>query len=187
MYAFEPAAPTIPVLIHNIVRNGCEATVVPLTFPLSARPKLATFNYHTRLTPGQSRHSFGDAVDFRGEAFQPVFQEYLVSTTLDQLVGEYHLPPPNHLKIDVDGLEFEILSGGAEVLRSGAVESLFFEVGGRFDMGVVIPFLASCGFAGIDLPAREHEQRDLRGKGSGSVSREFRVISGSPLSHPWLS
>jgi FkbM family methyltransferase len=146
VFAFEPAAPTIPLLIHNIVRNGCAGTVVPMTFPLSAKPILAAFNYHTKLTPGHAMHSFGDAVDFAGKAFQPVFQEFLVSTTLDQLVNEYHVEPPNHIKIDVDGLEFEILSGGTEVLRSGKVESLFFEVGGRFDMSVVIPFLESCGF-----------------------------------------
>ena len=98
VYAFEPAAPTIPVLIHNIVRNRCEATVVPMTFPLAGKPTLAMFNYHTKLSPGQSRHTFGDAVDFEGKAFQPVFQEGLVSTTLDQLVGEYHLPPPTTSK-----------------------------------------------------------------------------------------
>ncbi len=80
-------------------------------------------------------------------AFKPVFQEYLLSTTLDQLVGEYQLPPPQHVKIDVDGLELEILSGGSQVLRSGAVESLFFEIGGRFDMGEVTALLLdNCGF-----------------------------------------
>ncbi|HEX4147114.1 MAG TPA: FkbM family methyltransferase [Pirellulales bacterium] len=146
VYAFEPAAPTIPLLIHNIIRNGCTGTVVPMTFPLAAKPTLAAFNYHTRMTPGFARHAFGEAIDHHGDAFEPVFQEFLVSTTLDQLVSEYHVQPPNHIKIDVDGLEFEILSGGAELLRSGVVESLFFEMGGRFEMSVVIPFLDSCGF-----------------------------------------
>lgn len=156
VYAFEPAAMTIPLLIHNIVRNGCTGTVVPMTFPMAAKPKLAAFNYHTRLTPGHARHSFGEAVDAHGDAFEPVFQEFLVSTTLDQLVHEYHLQAPNHIKIDVDGLEFEILSGGAELLRSGVVESLFFETGGRFDMSVVIAFLDSCGFRQESTFRHEH-------------------------------
>jgi FkbM family methyltransferase len=146
VYAFEPAAPTIPLLIHNIVRNGCTGLVMPMTFPLSAKPTLATFNYNMKLTPGFAQHAFGDAIDVQGKAFQPVFQEFLVSATLDQLVSEYHLAPPNHIKIDVDGLESEILGGGGNVLKSGAVKSLFFEVGGRCDMAALTSFLAGCGF-----------------------------------------
>jgi FkbM family methyltransferase len=146
VYAFEPAAVTIPLLIHNIVHNGCTGLIKPMTFPLSAKPALATFNYNMKMTPGFAQHSFGEAIDVQGKAFKPVFQEFLVSASLDQLVAEYHIDPPNHIKIDVDGLEQEILGGGANVLISGAVKSLFFEVGGRCDMPALASFLAGCGF-----------------------------------------
>ena len=154
VYAFEPAAPTIPLLIHNIIRNGCTGTVVPMTFPLSAKPTLATFNYHTNLTPGLCACTrLAKPSTTRAKRFSRCSRSFWFRRRSINWSMSITLQPPNHIKIDVDGLEFEILSGGAEVLRSGAVESLFFEVGGRFDMTVVIPFLESCGFQATSRPS----------------------------------
>ncbi len=147
VFAFEPAAPTAAMLMNNIIYNGCSQTVSSMSFPLARKPTLAPFNYHRSVRPGGAMHAFGEAVHYGAEAFQPVFQEYMVSTTLDQLVNEFKLPAPNHIKIDVDGLESEILAGGEAVLRSGAVESIFFEVGAKLDLEGIRLFLSGCGFS----------------------------------------
>jgi FkbM family methyltransferase len=147
VYAFEPATATVAILNRNILRNDCADVIVPMSFPLSRRPTLAPFNYYATMIPGRGLHAFGDAVDFRGKQFKPAFQEFMVSSSIDQLVKEYGLPAPHHIKIDVDGLEAEILAGAESVLRSGVVESLFFEVGGRFDEAEMSKFLVDCGFA----------------------------------------
>ena len=149
VYAFEPAAPTIPLLIHNIVRNGCAGTVMPMTFPLSAQadPGHVQLPHQADARLCQARLRRGGRLS-RPKPFSRCSRNSWSRPRLDQLVNEYHLPPPNHIKIDVDGLEFEILSGGGRrCCKSGVVKSLFFEVGGRFDMQVLTSFLASCGFA----------------------------------------
>jgi hypothetical protein len=48
---------------------------------------------------------------------------------MDEALALYDLPRPDHLKLDVDGLEAPILEAGAECLRS--VRSVLVEVEGR--------------------------------------------------------
>ncbi len=48
--------------------------------------------------------------------------------TLDALVGRYGLPLPGLLKIDVDGLEGEILAGAERLLSSPVLRTILVEV-----------------------------------------------------------
>ena len=47
---------------------------------------------------------------------------------LDDVVQRFDLPPPNHLKLDVDGSELEVLGGGERLLESAAVRSAMVEL-----------------------------------------------------------
>ena len=46
----------------------------------------------------------------------------------DDLIKKFSLPMPNHLKIDVDGIERIILEGATETLRNPSVKSIILEL-----------------------------------------------------------
>ncbi len=127
VYAFEPSATTFVILLKNIVKNKFESRIIPLNIPLSGKHSLDYFNYHG-MGAGESIHVFGEAIDFRGEKFKPVFRQLALSSTIDDLVFVHGLPCPNHIKLDVDGNEAEILEGARRVLLLPEFKTLCVEV-----------------------------------------------------------
>ena len=78
---------------------------------------------------------------------------------LDDLIKQFSLPSPTHLKIDVDGAEGSILAGAPNCLRQ--IKSLLIEVEGQNaeEAGVRLePHLTVAGLV---------EDRTVRGAGSG--------------------
>jgi hypothetical protein len=69
--------------------------------------------------------------EFAGPA-DIVSEEYAVERVrvgaLDRLVQELRLPPPQHMKIDIDGSEVVFLRGARAVLASRELRSLMFEL-----------------------------------------------------------
>lgn len=69
--------------------------------------------------------------EFAGPA-NIVKQEYAVERVrvggLDQLIREFKLPQPNHMKIDIDGSEVVFLRGAGQTLASDELQSLMFEL-----------------------------------------------------------
>lgn len=127
VYAFEPAFLNYTQLCKNLHLNGCQASVVPLPVALSDKTALGVFNYHD-LIPGGALHTFGAAIDHKGEAFEPAFTQHMISYRLDDLIGQFGLPAPNHIKIDVDGIELDVLVGARETLSNPALRSLDVEL-----------------------------------------------------------
>jgi FkbM family methyltransferase len=146
VYAFEPAFLNFAQLCKNLVLNRCQESVVPLQIALSDRTSMETFNYYN-LVPGGAIHALGEAIDYRGDAFKPVSKQPVLSFRTDDFVRQFHMPAPNHIKIDVDGTEFSVLMGMSQVLVSGAVRSMMVELNeGRGSADQIKAFLAEKGF-----------------------------------------
>ncbi len=73
-------------------------------------------------------HALKTPVDQYGKQFRPVFTLASLGYRLDEFVRQFALPIPNHLKIDVDGTEYQILKGSEEVLKRAEVRSILIEV-----------------------------------------------------------
>jgi hypothetical protein len=58
----------------------------------------------------------------------PVFSQGCVAARLDDLVAAGVVPPPQHIKIDIDGFEPKVIAGAQRVLREGGVRSMLIEV-----------------------------------------------------------
>ena len=48
--------------------------------------------------------------------------------TLDDAIELFRLPPPHHIKLDVDGGELAVLEGASRTLASPALRSMLIEV-----------------------------------------------------------
>ncbi|MGQ0666828.1 MAG: FkbM family methyltransferase [Nitrospiraceae bacterium] len=127
VYAFEPSFPTFKQLCTNIVLNNCQECIVPLQVALSDRTALEVLNYSS-LLPGGALHALGQAVDYKGDRFQPVVKQSVLSFALDDLIRQFALPLPTHIKLDVDGTELSILKGAKMTLASVALRSVLVEI-----------------------------------------------------------
>lgn len=145
VYAFEPAFLNFTQLCRNVFLNRCHGTVIPLSVALSDKTSLDSFNYHD-LVPGGSQHTLGEAVDYKGDRFEPVLRQPVICFTMDDLIAQFHLPAPNHIKIDVDGVELLTLKGADRTLSTPTVRSIDIEVGAGEDERSITEFLSQRGF-----------------------------------------
>ena len=72
----------------------------------------------------QALSSFGDTVDQNGNPFAPIFRQSVFGHRLDSLIEQYCLPPPTHIKIDVDGFQAKVIAGALQTLSRPCVRSL---------------------------------------------------------------
>jgi FkbM family methyltransferase len=146
IYAFEPSFTTFAALSKNIFLNGCHEKIIPLHVALAQETNLITFNYSS-IAPGAALHSMGKPINERGQLFQPVFVQPILSYRLDDFFHQFTLTPPNHMKIDVDGAELNVLRGATEILSQPNLRSILIEVDeGQYFTAEIISLLKEKGF-----------------------------------------
>jgi len=124
VFAFEPMYKNFFALMENVIYNKLQERVYPFSFALSNELKLDRFNYNS-MRLGSALSAFGEAIDYKGDKFDPVFKQPMLSFTIDFLVDTFGFPQPNFIKLDVDSIEFDILKGAEKVLRN--VSSILVE------------------------------------------------------------
>ena len=86
-------------------------------------------------------------IDEKGRPYQPVYAQPILSYRLDDLVRQFALQPANHIKLDVDGGELNVLCGAGETLTQRTLRSLLVEVDEeRYPNGEITSFLLEKGF-----------------------------------------
>lgn len=156
--AIEPEAGNYALLNRNIALNGLDGEATAYCMGLGDREGLFTLNLSTTQS-ANSQHQLGDALDFEGKPFHPEFRQGAVGTTLDALAEACGVWP-DHVKIDVDGLEAAVLRGGMRLLGSGRVRSLLVELNeSREDHRDATNWLRSAGFCQVERGQSEMTAR----------------------------
>jgi len=93
--------------------------------------------------------NFGDD----GKPLAKMFSFTTLGLTLDQAMDLFNIHEPTHLRIDVDGLEHLILSGGETVLRR--ISDLLIEVNEDFTEQKICVSTV-CRNAGLVLKEKRH-------------------------------
>ena len=157
--AFEPSFATYHQLCRNVMLNGFQDQIRPHMIALGPETGISVFNY-VSLKAGASMHSLGDPVLYSGEAFQPEFEQRVIGFNIDVLVSQFGFPVPNHIKLDVDGLELGILHGASQTLENEAVRSLIVEMSEGCKVSYQIPeYLEQKGFKSVG--GRHHDDCDI--------------------------
>ena len=157
VYAFEPEALNHARLSRNIYLNGMSTVVVPCCVAITDRLCFNQFylnprNFETAtpddgLVPGSALHSFGAPVDETGSEFRSFHQQGTVGVSIDHLWQEWGLDFPNHVKIDVDGLEEKIIAGGERTLEDPRLRSVLVEISTHTGHpGLIVERLTGSGF-----------------------------------------
>ena len=124
--AFEPSGFNFGPLVDHIALNGMGERVTPLCVALGLSSGLSAL--HMRHTDaGHGSNALGVAANnFR--QFEPLFTQGIPAFSIDSFRAFFDLPAPDHLKIDVDGIELDILRGAPDTLPE--VRSVMMEVEG---------------------------------------------------------
>jgi len=126
-YAFEPEAQNYAVLNRNILLNGLTRQVTAYCLGVVNRSEFGILNL-SEPKIGGSLHSFGERVDHNLQPSTPGHEQGCVSTTLDALVESGQVPVPQHIKIDIDGFEHQVIEGAMKTLSNDSVKSVLVEL-----------------------------------------------------------
>jgi FkbM family methyltransferase len=137
IYSFEPSFTTFSALCQNIIINGFNDKIVALPFILSDETKFNKF-FYSSISPGAASHAIDDKnkkCEESDEIQSPLSDKnnskiynYIVSYRLDDLQSRFNIQKPNHMKIDVDGHELEVIKGCENLLDSEKLESILIEI-----------------------------------------------------------
>ena len=156
IYAFEPSFSTFYDLVRNIILNDCQGSIAAYHLALAGTSGPVTLAYSS-LEAGSANHRTSSAAGPGALKTAGTYVQTVMGFSIDDLVRSRGFPVPNHLKLDVDGSEAEILHGAAVTLRDRRVRSILVEVRTVDDQDHAIPSaLREFGFR----LAGEHQHSD---------------------------
>ena len=110
---------------ENIFLNNLQKKIFLIPIGLSNITAKKNVYYKT-ITPGDALHSLNKPSPFiSAENKKFIKSTSTISIKLDDFYSIYKLPKPDHIKIDVDGIELLILKGSLQLLKS--VKTLMIE------------------------------------------------------------
>jgi FkbM family methyltransferase len=149
--SYEPNSRNHARLMENIRLNGLNNVVVrKLGVGSSSGAGTLVF---TPLMAGGGSLEQKTVEQLKRSNVAPVSQQIQI-TTLDQDIRDAGLPPPDFLKIDIEGWEIEALRGGSEILHSYH-PALFLEMHGETmrdkqrKVAEIVEFLRETGYQNI--------------------------------------
>ena len=126
VFAFEPKATSFGVMVEHLALNGVGDQVFPACVAFSDRTATTHLQLH-QMAAGSGGNSIdGQPNQFGEHAY--VFNQGALAYRMDDFASAFSLAAPDHLKIDVDGVEGLILRGAPDLLKR--VRSVLVEVEG---------------------------------------------------------
>lgn len=121
--AFEPESQNFALLCRNIAINNMNDRISAWPLALSNESGFDKF-YVQSMKTGGSCSSYGEEVDYHLQPKTYAFHQGSCATTIDEFCAKYGTP--DHIKIDVDGLEHKVIDGAKRTLKS--VKSILVEL-----------------------------------------------------------
>jgi FkbM family methyltransferase len=170
--AFEPAAGNYFLLNRSIELNGLDARVQAYCVAFSDSKRIEALNMQTTELGG-ALSSFGEPVDTFGRRFVPGFRQGMTGYAIDSFIAEFDPLFPNHIKIDVDGIEDRIVAGAAKTLADPRLRSLSIELDSarERETGAVIGTIEQ---GGLKLAARRQSEMVASGEYRSVFNYQFR-------------
>ena len=155
VFAFEPESSNYYSLNRNIIANSLSKTVIGLCVALDKDIGYDNF-YLSSAESGSATHSVSTP-SAEGVSFQPVHVQGIITMSLDQFIEMNPNSFPNHIKIDVDGNELNIIKNSNKTLSDSRLKTIMIEVSENVSNGVVEYAIESKGFveSGVEYSRSE--------------------------------
>ena len=137
VHAFEPEALNYAELNKNVFINGLHGQVLAYCVAITDEDRVDRL-FLGGFAEGMSHHDFGENTWSEDKNFGAVttskdsrLVQGCVGFRLDTLVERGVIPIPDHVKIDVDGLEHRVVEGAWNTFQSPALKSVLIEIDHR--------------------------------------------------------
>ena len=130
--SFEPSTSNLRVLSRNISINKLENKIKIFQIPLGNKKNKFLKMKESAFVEGSALHAFGENYNYKGEKFLSNNNYKIYGTTINYLLSQKILNIPDYIKIDVDGIEHEILKGANLYLKNLKIKSLLIELNKNF-------------------------------------------------------
>ena len=128
--AFEPSVFNLELLARNLFINGLQERVSLV--PLALSDKLAVNQMRMTSTEwGGALSTFGQNFGWDGQALAQTFSFPTLGISMDEGISLLGLPAPDFIKMDVDGIEHIILSGGPGIISR--IQGILVEINDGFE------------------------------------------------------
>ena len=135
VYAFEPAFSNFFPLSRNIELNSLNEVVIPYSIAFGASTYVTSM-YLRSTVRGDSMHGISQPIS-EGNVFEPAFKQGAFVTSLDEFTVNSEVEFPNHIKIDVDGSESEIIAGMRTVMSDDRLKTIMIEIDDNLSQGEI--------------------------------------------------
>jgi FkbM family methyltransferase len=147
--AFEPSSANYWILNQNIFLNNYSSVIQAFPIAFSKSKQLGFFNM-SGLDIGGALYQFGAKENFihlSGVENTVNFHQGMLGFSIDEFVSEFKPDLPNHIKIDVDSIEVEIIMGAQNLLKNKIVKSVLVELDSseKDDVNLVTDILSKSG------------------------------------------
>jgi hypothetical protein len=123
----EPSFTNLEILNRNIILNKLNEYVSVIPFGLGNKTSLETYFLSlSNLTWGGAHNSVGINIGYDGKPLVNPVEVKGIVYSLDDLLKLENMKKPRYLKVDVDGLELDVLMGAVNTLPD--VTSILIEV-----------------------------------------------------------
>lgn len=130
VFSFEPSFFNLEFLARNVYINQLTENIY--IFPIALNDAIAISNFRLTTTEwGGALSTFDKDFDYSGNKIQSQFMYNTIGFDIDHLVKATKIPLPDHVKIDVDGLEHIILAGAEKVIKNA--KSILIEINDNFE------------------------------------------------------
>lgn len=170
VYSFEPSVFNIELLAKNIYVNNLQSKIHIIPLPLDNNISINKMRMSST-NQGGALSSFNHELGHDGKKINSIFEYSILGLTMDKM-NSLGVQQPNHIKIDVDGIEHFILQGGIQVLKN--CKSILIEINDDFvDQAKTCKELLSN--IGFTLTKKQHGFR-YDDAASSSFSKTFNQI-----------
>jgi FkbM family methyltransferase len=175
VYAFEPCASNYYLLCQNIAINKLVDKISAFCLAFAKETQLGFLNMST-VEPGGALAGFGkkqEKIKVEEIEREVVSRQGMMGFSIDDFIRQYNPVFPTYIKIDVDGIEDEIVAGAIKTLSDKRIKSALIELN---DHEVqyrdnVIKMVESCGLQLVD---KKHSDRFNAGEYAGFYNFIFK-------------
>ena len=145
VYSFEPSFFNLELLSRNIYSNKLNDNITIIPLPLNDKISVSKFDL-TSTDWGGALSTFEKGINDSGKKIDSIFSYNTLGFDLDTIIKISSIPNPDYIKIDVDGLEHFILSGGEKTIKKA--KEILLEVNDKFSSQRELTklFLSQAGF-----------------------------------------
>jgi FkbM family methyltransferase len=155
--SFEPSPANYYLLSRNIEVNKMDNRISAYCMAFNDISGLNTF-YMRNTELGGALNSFAESVDCLGNAFTASLKQAMIGFSIDDFIKQFNPIFPNHIKIDVDGIEDKIINGAKSTLSNKKLKSLLVELDSDREQytNSIVRIIEN---AGLKFHAKKHSHR----------------------------